>query len=64
MEFLIPPQHNHSSHNYDSIVNEWSEIGEIYSKISINADYEIHKINKWYLEFKNELRNKIYNKIK
>lgn len=46
------------------IVNEWNEIVNVYNKILLNPDYEIEKINKWYRQFKNNLKKEIYHKIK
>jgi hypothetical protein len=43
------------------IVNEWSELDNLYKKIILNPDDEILKINTWYLDFKNKLKIKLYN---
>lgn len=45
------------------VVNEWSEINDVYNNILSNPDYEIKKINEWYYEFKNKLRKIISDKL-
>jgi hypothetical protein len=45
------------------IVNDWDEIINVYNNILLNPDYEITKINEWYFEFKQKLKNIIYNKL-
>jgi hypothetical protein len=45
------------------IVDDWSEIINVYNDVLDNPDDEIKKINEWYSEFKINLRNLIYTKL-
>jgi hypothetical protein len=66
----IPVLKNYNNINYFNfifgdnpipIVNNWFELDNLYKKIILNPDDEILKINTWYINFKNNLRNKLYN---